>query len=173
MNPNHMLNLEVKEGQTADLPQKMSVGQLFTEVLDVFGRPNRRFYEFLSKTAKDPKELAEIQHLLTKEGKPEMLKLIKETTTYADLMLRFKSAMPSIEYMAQYINPIKPRLYSIASHPDIVGDQIHLCIIADDWKTPSGKYQKGLCSNYLRDLKAGSDKVVGKLYPSSIELAPT
>ncbi len=39
-----------------------------------------------------------------------MLKLIKETTTYADLLLKYPSAMPSIEYMAQYINPIKPRL---------------------------------------------------------------
>lgn len=48
--------------------------------------------------------------------------LIKETTTYADLLQKFPSAIPSMEYMVQHISPIKPRLYSIASHPELVGD---------------------------------------------------
>ena len=63
-------------------------------------------------------EKAAIKHLLSAEGKNDMKNLIKETTTYADLFLRFPSTVPKIEYMLQYINPIKPRLYSIASHPE-------------------------------------------------------
>lgn len=51
-----------------------------------------------------------------------MKELINETTTYADLLKMFPSAVPSLEYMIQTIAPIKPRLYSIASHPDHVGD---------------------------------------------------
>jgi len=61
----------------------------------------------------------------------------------------FPSTIPSLNYLAQYIPPIKPRLYSIASHPDYVGECIQLCIVVDDWTTPSGKYQAGLCSDYL------------------------
>jgi len=38
-------------------------------VLDVFGRPSRRFYEFLSLVAKDETEKQEIRHILSKEGK--------------------------------------------------------------------------------------------------------
>lgn len=54
--------------------------------------------------------------------------------------------------MVQYIPPIKPRLYSIASHPSFVGEQIHLCVICDDWTTPKKRFREGLCSNYLKDL---------------------
>jgi len=87
----------------------------------------------------------------------------------------FPSSLPSLEYMIQFINPIKPRLYSIASHPDFVGENLHLCIIADDWKTPKGVNKEGLCSNYLRrlDVSSGNTRVVSKLYPSSITLAET
>jgi hypothetical protein len=65
-----MVELELKDHGNSELPHNMSIGQLFTEVLDVFGRPNRRFYELLSKTAKDEREKKELKHLLTKEGKP-------------------------------------------------------------------------------------------------------
>jgi len=78
----------------------MPLHQLFTEVLDVFGRPSRRFYEFLAKVATDEKEKAEIKHLLSKEGKADYLKLIKETTTYADLFELFPSCITSIDYLA-------------------------------------------------------------------------
>lgn len=155
-----------------ELPEQASTHQVFTEVLDIFGRPSRRFYEFLSKYAKDEKEKDQIKFILSKEGQSKMKELISETTTYADLLKMFPSAMPSIEYLVQHIAPIKPRLYSIASHPDFVGDQIHLCVIADDWNTPSGKYQQGLCSNYLRTLEPKSETglVTAKLYPSSITI---
>jgi len=95
----------------------------------------------------------ELEHLLTKEGKPKLMELIKETVTYADLLKLYPSAMPSLEYLLQYVPLIKPRLYSIASHPDLVGEKIELCVIAENWKTPSGKERKGLCSNYLRTIE--------------------
>ena len=63
-------------------------------------------------------EKSEIKHILSKEGKSVMKALIAETTTYADLLLKFPSAIPKLEYLLQYISPIKPRLYSIASHPE-------------------------------------------------------
>lgn len=79
----------------------------------------------------------------------------------------FPSTIPDLDYLAQYIPPVKPRLYSIASHPDFVGDQIQLCIVVDDWTTPSKKYRRGLCSDYLTTIKKG-DNVCAKMYPASI-----
>lgn len=73
---------------------------MFTEVLDVFGRPSRRFYEFLIKVATDEAEKSKIRHLLSKEGKSEYLTLIKETTTYGDLFKLFPSTIPSLDYLA-------------------------------------------------------------------------
>jgi sulfite reductase (NADPH) flavoprotein alpha-component len=48
---------------------------LFTEALDIFGRPSRRFYEFLGRCATDETEKERIKFLLSKEGKRKHLKL--------------------------------------------------------------------------------------------------
>jgi sulfite reductase alpha subunit-like flavoprotein len=41
--------------------------------------------------------------------------MIGESVTYADLLLRYPSAIPELEYLIEYVPVIKPRLYSIAS----------------------------------------------------------
>lgn len=79
----------------------------------------------------------------------------------------FRSTIPSIDYLCQYIPTIKPRLYSIASHPDFVGEKIELCIVVDDWETPAKKYRRGLCSDYLTKITVGSN-IVGRISEASI-----
>ena len=89
---------------------------------------------------------------------------IAETVTHADLLRRFRSARPSVEHLMDYIPRIKPRLYSIASSPSESADSIALCIVVDDWTTPSGVYKRGLASNYLtHQTPAGEDRVVAKV----------
>ena len=56
-----------------------------------------------------------LKHLISAEGKEDLNKFIAETVTVADLLLKFPSAVPTIEYMVEYFPMIKPRLYSIAS----------------------------------------------------------
>lgn len=97
------------------------------------GKPNRRFYEFLGTCATDEKEKTDLKHLLTKEGKPEFKDLVGESVTYADLLVRYPSALPSLEYLLEYIPVIKPRLYSIASSMSEVNEKVQLCIILNDW----------------------------------------
>jgi len=50
--------------------------------------------------------------------------LIGESVTYADLLLRFPSAIPKLEYMLECIPVIKPRLYSIASSMAEVNNKV-------------------------------------------------
>lgn len=167
LDPNTVLNLQRNDGDKLELPASMALGQLFTQVLDVFGRPSRRFYEFMSRFATDEKEKAQLKHLLTKEGKQDYMKLVKETVTYGDLLNLFPSCIPSLDLMAQHITPIKPRLYSIASNPAQVGEQVHLCVILDDWTTPNKKYRQGQCSAYMTKIQPG-DETCAKMYPASI-----
>lgn len=57
----------------------------------------------------------QLKYLLTPEGKDDFNKLVAETVTVADLLEKFPTATPSVEYMIEYFPLIKPRLYSIAS----------------------------------------------------------
>ena len=155
LNPNAVLKLDDLQGRKDVLPPVVKTGQLFTEVLDIFGKPARRFYETLQMAAKDENEKKEIEYLLSKEGKPKMRELMKETPTYADLMKLYPSTKLNLEYLLDHVPRIKPRLYSIASSMEMHKDSLHLCIVKDDWNTPSGKLRYGLCTRYLAGLSQG------------------
>jgi len=170
-----VLKLNDLQDRKQPLPPVVTVGQLFTEVLDVFGKPPRRFYETLQMAAKEGSERAELEFLLSKEGKDKLKKLQKETVTYADLMQMFPSSHLSLEYLLDHVPRIKPRLYSIASSHEMHKDSVHLCIVKDDWVTPSGKQRHGLCTRYLAGLSLGStpDLVSGKMNAAGITIPDT
>lgn len=131
----------------------MKAEQVFTQVLDIFGKPGRRFYEFLGIIAEDPKEKAHLKHLLTKEGAEDFKALVDESVNYGELLELFPSCKVTVPQLIDFVPNIKPRLYSIASAQEQMGNTLQLCIIADDWETPTGKYKHGLCSGYLRNLR--------------------
>jgi sulfite reductase alpha subunit-like flavoprotein len=165
----------VLQGRKDPLPGTMTARQLFTEVLDMFGKPSRRFYETLSIAATDPSEKAELEHLLSKEGKDDLKKLTKETVTYADLLKKYPSSKLNLEYILDHVPRIKPRLYSIASSLEMHPDQVQLCIVKDDWTTPSGKYKVGTSTNYLCKLSQGGtpDLVASKMNAAGITIPDT
>ena len=142
------------------LPFVTSVRTLFTEVLDVFGRPTRRFYSLLSRFATDPKERELLESLMTTEGAPMLQSFISETATYADILRRFPSAKPSLPFLVEMIPTMKPRFYSIASSPLMSPKAIELCIVGVNWTTPSGKKRFGQCTSYLHDLQADGKTTV-------------
>ena len=172
INPDSVLELEDLQGRKETLPTIATASQLFTEVLDIFGKPARRFYETLQMAAKDDAERKEIEFLLSKEGKPKMKELIKESVTYADLLKRYPSSKLSLDYLLDYVPRIKPRLYSIASSSEMHKEMLHLCIVKDDWNTPSGKLRHGLTTRYLAGLSLGGspDLVSSKVNAAGITI---
>ena len=147
--------------------------QLMTQTLDLYGRPSRKFYEKLGMIAKDAGEKSHLEHLLTKEGRDELISMSKETLGYADVLQMFPSAKPPIEYLIEFIPAIKPRLYSIASSPDYDGDMLHMCIVADDWNTPKGVAKHGLTTGFLSGRgghSAASTVINGRINPAAFAL---
>jgi len=171
--PDASLNLEDPSGSGKFAIVATTPRQLLTQCLDLFGRPSRKFYKRLEMVATDEGEKAKLQHLMTKEGKDELMTLIKETTSHAEVMKMFPSAKPPMEYLVDFLPPMKQRLYSIASAPRSDGDLVHMCIVSDDWVTPSGKYGHGLTTGYLagRDGHGPSPtELFGKINPATFSL---
>ena len=154
------------------IPESLSVRQLFSSVLDLFGKPNRVFFDNLSLYATDPAEKAKLELMTSEdpEGKAQYRELVHDMVTHADVLRKFPSAKPPLEQLMNMIPVIKPRSYSIASAPSMHPDVIELCIVAVDWEVPSTKEQRfGQTTSYLKTLKAG-DTVMCAVKPSSIVL---
>lgn len=140
---------------TKKLPEVVTAGQLFTQHLDIFGRPKRQFYEMLSIITQDADEKARLQHLVSKEGREDLRALINDTVTYADLLKMFPGADVPLEYLLDFVPAIKPRLYSIASAPEMHPDRIHLCIVEEDWERADGEMRRGQSTWFMRNNRAG------------------
>jgi len=124
--------------------------QAFEEVMDIFGRPSKGFIKELAKFATDPKEKADMEHLLTEEGSEKYAKEIgAETLTFEDLLRRYPSAKPSVEHLLTLLPCIKCRLYTIASSSRIYKEKAQLTVVINDWQTPSGKVQLGTATDYM------------------------
>jgi sulfite reductase alpha subunit-like flavoprotein len=151
-------NVDARKRTAALRPR--TVGQIFSEVLDIFGRPNRGFYKTLARFAPDNSKAKQELELLagdSVEGKRMYADITSEALTYADILLRYKEEAPvAVEQLVTLIPPIKPRLYSIASSPRFVGPQaVELAIVILQWKTPKGEIRRGTGTNYIQGLREG------------------
>ncbi|KAI8059579.1 hypothetical protein BC940DRAFT_264732 [Gongronella butleri] len=148
-----------------------TVFQLFSQVLDIFGRPSKKFYEGLATVAADDKEKQQLEFLISAEGKDAFKARVEDTVTYEDLLHEFPSARPSLEQLMAWVSPIKPRHYSIASSQKMHGNSVHLLVVAVDWVNRAGKPRFGQCTRYLANLAVGSQVTVS-IKPSVMKLPP-
>ncbi|TMW65248.1 hypothetical protein Poli38472_009415 [Pythium oligandrum] len=149
--------VKAKKGSVAGAPQDetLTYFQLFSQVLDVFGRPSKKFYQALAANATSDKEKEVLAHLLDDEGKDEYKHRVDETLTFADLLLEFPSARPTMEQLLSLIPRIKPRHYSIASSMKMNPTSVHLLIVVHDWTTPGGRYRVGQATRFLSAIQPG------------------
>jgi pyruvate dehydrogenase (NADP+) len=140
----------------------ISVGALFTYVLDLFGKPSKHLLH----------ELAVFES--SEEKKMELLdpafigRAAKESgMTVADILLRFSGARPPLPALFSMIPRIKPRSYSIASAPSTSEFVIELLVLIDTWWCDEGM-RYGMNCDMLRKLHSG-DRLWCRIKAGSME----
>jgi sulfite reductase (NADPH) flavoprotein alpha-component len=146
-----------------------TVFRLFSQEIDLFGRPSKEFYEALSQFAVDEEEKELLSKISKDEGLKDFLARAKESYTYADVLREFSSARPPASTLIDLIPRIKPRHYSIASSMKAHPSAVHLLVVEVEWTAPSGKRRFGLASHYLANLVPGASIAVSVL-PSEMHL---
>lgn len=152
------VSMKPTAGRTArhdPLDETLTYFQLCSQVLDLFGRPSKKFYEALYARATDAREIETLAHVLDADGKDEYKRRVDETTTFAELLEEFPSARPTLADLVTLVPRIKPRHYSIASSMKQHPTSVHLLVVVHDWTTPSGKYRIGQATNFLKDVQRG------------------
>ncbi|KAF4318225.1 hypothetical protein G195_008532 [Phytophthora kernoviae 00238/432] len=162
-----------KKGEPASGPSEetLTYFQLFSHLLDIFGRPSKKFYQALLERATDEKEKTTLTALLDADGKDEYKRRVDETVTFAELLEEFPSARPTTADLLTLVPRIKPRHYSIASSMKMNPTSVHLLIVVHDWTTPSGKYRIGQATEFLSAGKVGQKLSVSVC--SSVMKLPT
>ena len=145
-----------------------TVEQLFINVLDIFGKPGKKFYQLLATRATEESEVAKLVKLLEFSGDLEEFSNT-EMPTFADLLIMFPSCKFTVKELIRAIPFIKPRHYSIASSQRVHPNSVHLLVVLVEWTTNSGKQRYGQATRFLVNAKVGASLTVS-VKPSVMKL---
>lgn len=141
---------------------EISLGALFTYVLDLFGKPSKHFLHELATFETDESERKTMLE-------PDFLKKAAKQNgmTIANALLRFHKAQPPLPALLAMIPVIKPRAYSIASAPLASKGVVELLVLIETWWCDEGM-RYGMTCDMLRQLKAG-DHIWCRMHAGSME----
>jgi sulfite reductase (NADPH) flavoprotein alpha-component len=123
-------------------------------------RPSDRAIEVLASRALDRDESVVLQAMA--EGYPGAG---PEDADLLDLLEAFPSARPPLSELVSALDPLHPRLYSIASSPKHVPGQVHLAVEAVRYERRARRRQ-GVASTFLADRVAVGERVQVSVRPS-------
>jgi len=126
-----------------------TVGKLFTQYLDIFGKPTREFLKKLAPYAQDILEKVKIAELTLERKTEDFQDRQARAQTYAEYLMEFKSLKIPLDKYAELIPTIKQRVYSICSSSDYRPGKCQLLVVREDWEAKGGDTKFGLCSSFL------------------------
>ncbi|KAK5045766.1 hypothetical protein LTR84_008858 [Exophiala bonariae] len=164
--------VEVASRESDAVFENRTVYQSLMQNVDIFGRPPKKFYEALADFADDATEKRTLLTLAGPEGFKEFQRRAEvDTITFADVLLEFPSAHPSVHDIVRIVSPMKRREYSIASCQAVTPTSVALMVVVVNWVDPAGRDRFGQATKYLSELKVGAPITVS-VKPSVMKLPP-
>ena len=130
------------------LPAPIALREALTSRLALAG-PTRKIVETLAAKATNPDERAKLAGLLLPEAKDALTAFLDERE-FADLLTEFPSAKLTPQELVDHLRKLMPRLYSIASSPQVYPNEIHLTVAVVRYQT-NQRERLGVCSTYLAE----------------------
>merc|ERR1719336_657422 len=138
--------------------QRTTARQIFTEILDIFGKPSRSFCKALAKFA-NTFEADNLKKIAEGEGFTE---LAESSATFFDIFQKFPNAKPSLAHLLGLVPAMKWRLYSIANSADYRPGVIELTIVINQWQPKNKDMKTGTATKYIQRVKVG-DRVAATM----------
>ncbi|GJD12537.1 NADPH-dependent diflavin oxidoreductase 1 [Galdieria sulphuraria] len=111
---------------------------LVASQFDLYALPRRTFFRKLAKFAKDSEERDRLLYFSTSEGADD-----------------FRHCRPCIEDLIQFLPPLRPRPFSIASSPTYHSGTLQVCVSIVKYQDCFGFWRQGVCSSFLKRSKCG------------------
>lgn len=129
------------------IPSRLTIGQLFSQYLDLNGVPSRNLIRAYKQFTNDQFARERYERLLDPSDPRFYNDLAKDTST-GEFILEFaRHGSPPLDILVSNIPHIRARLYCIASAPCRHSDKVQL-LITDNIFGP-GNSRHGLCTSFM------------------------
>lgn len=144
-------------GPATRLPRRATTEQLFTQCLDLLGRPPRSALAQLSFFATDAEEAEKLAELGGPGGGQLYCDFVeREARSWAEVLFDFPSVAVPLAHLLELVGPLRPREFSVSSSPLRHPGVVELCVAVVDFRTPLGRRKRGVCSNWMASLPVGA-----------------
>ncbi|KAH8301111.1 hypothetical protein KR018_001825 [Drosophila ironensis] len=136
----------------------LSLQQAATYVWDLSAKPRQRFLEVLAENCSDEMEQEKLLEFCSGEGIDDLVAYVnRPRRNLLEVLQDFRHATArlTLEKLFEMMPLIQPRSFSIAS--DAAESTLDLLVAVVNYKTIMHTPRLGLCSNWLKDLQAGTE----------------
>eukprot|EP01103_Thecamoeba_quadrilineata_P009717 TRINITY_DN1955_c0_g1_i3.p1 TRINITY_DN1955_c0_g1~~TRINITY_DN1955_c0_g1_i3.p1 ORF type:complete len:618 (-),score=136.84 TRINITY_DN1955_c0_g1_i3:70-1716(-) len=133
---------------------------------DIFGTPNRFFFECLSFFTTSELERERLLYFTSPSGQGDLRSYNqKEKRTYGEVLDDFPSGRDGLRAsLAAFLSLVprqRARPFSISSSQKLAPDQLHVTFLIVSFRTPLNRHRRGLLSNYVANLSPSSPEKIG------------
>lgn len=140
----------------AALQEEVTFQELCREYFDLTAIPRRNVFGVLAQITDSELEKEKCIEFTSAEGQEDLYNYCnRPRRTIMEVLQDFPHATKNLtaDILFEILSPMKPREFSIASSCKYHRNEIHILVAVVKYKTKLVKERKGLCSNYLADLK--------------------
>uniref|UniRef100_A0A2A4JQF6 Nitric oxide synthase n=1 Tax=Heliothis virescens TaxID=7102 RepID=A0A2A4JQF6_HELVI len=135
-----------------------TIRDIYSRFLDLTTPPTTKVLEYLAQSCTDESEADKIRELVTDSNKYHDW-VSFHYPHLAEVFAQFPSCRPQASLLATLLSPLQPRFYSISSSLLAHPQRVHITVSVVVYRTQDGKGPQhyGVCSTYLKNLKAGDE----------------
>ncbi|XP_029659930.1 NADPH--cytochrome P450 reductase isoform X1 [Formica exsecta] len=149
-----LTNTDEESTKKHPFPCPCSYRTALTHYLDITSNPRTHVLKELAEYATDPadKEKLKLMALTTAEGKAAYQQwIVQENRNIVHILEDISSLKPPLDHLCEILPRLQCRYYSISSSPKLHPISIHITAVVVEYKTPTGRINKGVTTNWLKD----------------------
>ncbi|XP_054022946.1 NADPH--cytochrome P450 reductase [Dryobates pubescens] len=166
-------NLDEESNKKHPFPCPTSYRTALTYYLDITNPPRTNVLYELAQYASDAGEQERLRRMASSsaEGKALYLSWVVEARRNILAILQdMPSLHPPIDHLCELLPRLQARYYSIASSSKVHPNSIHICAVAVEYETKTGRLNRGVATTWLKNKvprESGSSSLVPRESGSS------
>ncbi|KAI5696906.1 hypothetical protein M8J75_002105 [Diaphorina citri] len=148
-----LVNTDEDASKKHPFPCPCSYRTAFNYYLDITSNPRTHVLKELAEYTTDPKEKEKLILMAstTAEGKALYQSwIVNDNRNIVHILEDLPSCKPPLDHLCELVPRLQPRYYSISSSSKLYPSTVHITAVLVEYKTPTGRLNKGVATNYLK-----------------------
>ncbi|MEQ2220419.1 hypothetical protein ILYODFUR_005277 [Ilyodon furcidens] len=160
-------NLDEESNKKHPFPCPTTYRTALTHYLDITNPPRTNVLYELAQYASDPKDQENMRKMASSspEGKALYQSWVLDSCRNILAILEdMPSLKPPIDHLCELLPRLQARYYSIASSSKVHPNSIHICAVVVEYETKTGRVNKGVATNWLKNKLVNGHKSTVPMY---------